>query len=197
MNSPARLRKLTQAQCEHHTWTFAARMHLHPSRARFCPTGKSVARFSRNPKVQPFSQKVFAFAVGQNISRDSRVSCSDRRGAYRDRHDTLGAGRDGCGWRQARFLVAPDENAFRIRRSRVVLMSRRWHQVLEKQRFSGMTVTTKPDHRGEHEGNRKTFARGRPGCSAVPVVTCWCASSSCAPGCGCGFAPGFPCALCC
>jgi hypothetical protein len=94
-------------------------------------------------------------------------------------------------------LVAPDENAFRIRRSRVVLMSRRWHQVLEKQRFSGMTVTTKPDHRGEHEGNRKTFARGRPGCSAVPVVTCWCASSSCAPGCGCGFAPGFPCALCC
>jgi hypothetical protein len=26
-----------------------------------------------------------------------------------------------------------------------------------------MTVTNKPDHRGEHEGNRKTIARGMPG----------------------------------
>jgi hypothetical protein len=27
------------------------------------------------------------------------------------------------------------------------------------------TVTKKPDHRGEHEGNRKTIAQGRPGVS--------------------------------
>ena len=34
-----------------------------------------------------------------------------------------------------------------------------------------MTVTKKLDHRGEPEVSRKTFARGRPGRSAVPVVT--------------------------
>src|SRR5260370_26381258 len=34
-----------------------------------------------------------------------------------------------------------------------------------------MTVTTKPDHRGEREGNRKTIARGMPGVSGVTVVT--------------------------
>jgi hypothetical protein len=33
------------------------------------------------------------------------------------------------------------------------------------------TVSTKPDHRGEHEGNRKTIARGMPGDSGVTVVT--------------------------
>ena len=31
------------------------------------------------------------------------------------------------------------------------------------------TVTTNAAHRGEHEGNRKTIARGRPGC---PGCTC-------------------------
>jgi hypothetical protein len=34
-----------------------------------------------------------------------------------------------------------------------------------------MTVTNKPGHRGEHEGNRKTIARGMPGRSGVTVVT--------------------------
>src|SRR6266446_5892384 len=29
----------------------------------------------------------------------------------------------------------------------------------------------KRGHRGEHEGNRKTIARGMPGCSGVTVVT--------------------------
>src|SRR5437899_441954 len=33
------------------------------------------------------------------------------------------------------------------------------------------TVTKKAAHRGEHEGNRKTIARGKPGCLAEPVVT--------------------------
>jgi hypothetical protein len=32
------------------------------------------------------------------------------------------------------------------------------------------TVTKKPDHRGEHEGDRKTIARGMPGESGVTVV---------------------------
>jgi hypothetical protein len=34
-----------------------------------------------------------------------------------------------------------------------------------------MTVTKKPDHRGEHEISRKTIARGMPGVSGVTVVT--------------------------
>jgi hypothetical protein len=33
------------------------------------------------------------------------------------------------------------------------------------------TVTKKPDHREEHEGNRKTIARGVPGEAGVTVVT--------------------------
>ena len=38
-----------------------------------------------------------------------------------------------------------------------------------------MTVTNKPGHRGEREGNRKTIARGMPGVSGVTVVTNSCA----------------------
>ena len=34
-----------------------------------------------------------------------------------------------------------------------------------------MTVTRKPDRRGEHEVSRKTIAQGRPGYSGEPVVT--------------------------
>src|SRR3977135_114251 len=34
-----------------------------------------------------------------------------------------------------------------------------------------MTVTNKPGHRGEHEGSRKTIARGMPGHFGVTVVT--------------------------
>jgi hypothetical protein len=34
-----------------------------------------------------------------------------------------------------------------------------------------MTVTNKPDHRGDHEVSRKTIARGMPGDSGVTVVT--------------------------
>jgi hypothetical protein len=30
-------------------------------------------------------------------------------------------------------------------------------------------VTRKPDHRGEHEGNRKTIAQGMLECSGEPV----------------------------
>jgi hypothetical protein len=33
------------------------------------------------------------------------------------------------------------------------------------------TVSNKPGHRGEHEGNRKTIARGMPGVTGVTVVT--------------------------
>src|SRR4051794_9384580 len=46
---------------------------------------------------------------------------------------------------------AADEQHRRGRRSRVVLTPRRWRQVLCR---SKATVTTKPDHREDHEGNR-------------------------------------------
>ena len=58
------------------------------------------------------------------------------------------------------------------RRSRVVLMPRRWHHVGG---HPPVTVTKTPDHRGEREGSRKTIGQGRPDCSGVPVVTYSCA----------------------
>jgi hypothetical protein len=45
-----------------------------------------------------------------------------------------------------------DESAACGRRSRVVLTPRRWRQACGFN--SQATVTTKPDHRGEYEGNR-------------------------------------------
>jgi hypothetical protein len=49
---------------------------------------------------------------------------------------------------------ADDDGARSGRRSRVVLTSRRWRQVVMMLRITPMTVTNKPDHRREHEGNR-------------------------------------------
>src|ERR1700716_1402014 len=48
-----------------------------------------------------------------------------------------------------------------------------------------MTVTKKPDHRGEHEVSRKTIAQGRPECSGEPVVTTLVCFLLCTRGCGC------------
>jgi hypothetical protein len=42
-------------------------------------------------------------------------------------------------------------------------------------RIAPVTETTKPDLRGEHEGNRQTIARGMPDCFGKPVVTNSCA----------------------
>jgi hypothetical protein len=52
------------------------------------------------------------------------------------------------------------------RRSRVVLMPRRWHQVGEKQ-FSLATVANKPGHRGERENKLLKPLRGE--CRLIPV----------------------------
>src|SRR3954465_15714464 len=57
------------------------------------------------------------------------------------------------------------------------------------------TVTNKPDHRGDHEGNRKTIARGMPGCSGEPVVTTSCAFLLLHARLRVQRAPGIPCAL--
>ena len=61
---------------------------------------------------------------------------------------------------------AVDDGAGGERRSRVVLMPRRWHQVGEEQ-FSPMRVARKPGHPGERVISRKTIARGMPGDSGV------------------------------
>jgi hypothetical protein len=55
-----------------------------------------------------------------------------------------------------------------------------------------MTVATKPGHREEHEGNRKTIARGMPGEPGVTVVTMLVCFLLCMRGCGRIERPAFP-----
>ena len=58
-----------------------------------------------------------------------------------------------------------------------------------------MTVTTKPDHRGDHVISRNTIARGMPGASGEPVVTTSCAFYFSHARLRVHRAPGIPCAL--
>jgi hypothetical protein len=53
-------------------------------------------------------------------------------------------------------------------------------------------VTTSPVHQGEHEGNRKTIAQGRPDRSGEPVVTNSYVFYFYIRGCGCIRRPAFP-----
>src|SRR3981081_4904817 len=55
-----------------------------------------------------------------------------------------------------------------------------------------MTVANKPGHRGEHEGSRKTIARGMPGNPGVTVVTTLVCFLLCTRGCGRIRRPAFP-----
>jgi hypothetical protein len=78
------------------------------------------------------------------------------------------------------------------RRSRVVLMPRRWHQVCGRQ-LSQATVANKPGRRGEHEISRKTIARGMPGdfrCDRGDYARVLCFYRT--RGCGRGGRPAFP-----
>ena len=58
-----------------------------------------------------------------------------------------------------------------------------------------MTVANKPGHRGEHEGNRKTIARGMPGDAGVTVVTMLVCFFILHARLRARRAPGIPCAL--
>jgi hypothetical protein len=89
--------------------------------------------------------------------------------------------------------AALDERRRRIRQRRVVLISRRWDQVSSDDLET--TVAKKPGHRGERAISRKAIVQGMPACSGVPVATCLRAFFTCTQGCGCGHAPGIPCAL--
>jgi hypothetical protein len=58
-----------------------------------------------------------------------------------------------------------------------------------------MTVTKKPDHREEHEGNRNTIAQGMPECFGLPVVTLLVCSLFLHTRLRVRKTPGIPCAL--
>ena len=95
-----------------------------------CPAlPRKISRFSFVPNHLPMSCVPFL--------EEGRLAIVTTRGT-------------GCGGRErtARRAVR------RGRRSRVVRTPRRWRQVAMMLRITPRTVTRKPDHRGEHEGNR-------------------------------------------
>jgi hypothetical protein len=106
------------------------------------------------------------------------------RGAFRDRHERG----MGCGGRGG---IDETNDAGCGRRSRVVLMPRRWHQVrqaIDERQWQKSPVT------GESTKETvKTIARETPGCPGEPVVT----NSPCfiyfrTRGCGCIGTRRFP-----
>jgi hypothetical protein len=125
------------------------------------PTGKSPERFL-DTSVQPLVKKYSDFQKCQ-ISPILSPSRAHKRGASRSSR-TLGAG---CGGRGS----AADERHGCGRRSRVVLTPRRWRSS-RREIFPPVTVTKKPDHRGEREVSRKPLRREGRTASAEPVCSC-------------------------
>jgi len=58
--------------------------------------------------------------------------------------------------------------------------------------IASVTVTRKPDHRGEHEAAVKTVAQETPDDPALPVVTCSCAFFFAREAAGAARHPAFP-----
>jgi hypothetical protein len=102
----------------------------------------------------------------------------------------------GCGMRWT--LAAHQTNAQRGgRRSRVVLMPRRRHQVLKKLTLLRDDGDKKARSPGRARSKPlKPIAQGRPVRSGEPVVTNSYVFHFYIRGCGCAWASGFPCALC-
>jgi len=125
------------------------------------PTGKSPER-CLDTSVQSLVKKYSDFQKCQ-ISRIWSPSRAHKRGASRSSR-TLGAG---CGGRGR----AADERHGCGRRSRVVLTPRRWRSS-RREIFPPVTVTKKPDHRGEREVSRKPLRREGRTASAEPVCSC-------------------------
>jgi hypothetical protein len=125
------------------------------------PTGKSPGR-CLDTSVQPLVKKYSDFQKCQ-ISPILSPSRAHKRGASRSSR-TLGAG---CGGRGS----AADERHGCGRRSRVVLTPRRWRSS-RREIFPPVTVTKKPDHRGEREVSRKPLRREGRTASAEPVCSC-------------------------
>src|SRR3954468_6651113 len=91
--------------------------------------------------------------------------------------------------RQAAFAAGRDRCS--VRQSRVVLAPRPWR--LFCGRYPADNGDKNAAHRGEHEGNRKTIARGKPVRLAELVVDLLVGSLFLLPpGCGCIRRPAFP-----
>jgi hypothetical protein len=124
-----------------------------------CPTGSL-----RKIVSSPIDKNISLFPTGKS-SLHARPVPPHKRGASRSSR-TLGAGCGGRGSVQTYALACG-------RRSRVVLMPRRWHQVggnIRRRRWQESPVT------GESTKEAvKTIARGMPGDSGVTVVTNACA----------------------
>ena len=84
----------------------------------------------------------FRFVKRGRIARSSRTS-----------------GRNAMDAAMPRFLARRRQSC--VRRSRVVLAPRPW-RLSTPARAGSATVTINAAHRGEHEGNRQTIARGKP-----------------------------------
>src|SRR5665213_1370160 len=118
------------------------------------PTGKSTARFG-DGLSSPFCKNILVFRRRKSVYIHHRPV--PQRGGSRSSRT-----RDRMRWTQA----APKTRAFNCgRQNRVVLTPRRWRQVGGK-KFPPVTVTRKPDRRGEYDISRKPL-RGE--CRVIPV----------------------------
>src|SRR4051794_19613587 len=134
--------------------------------------------------VQSQLQKDFRSGAAQITSKDA--PSRPGRGAFRDRHrrwarDAMDADAAADEQRVRRTAKSCGPDASTLASSLAVKRE--------------TTVTTKPDHRGELEGNRKTIARGMPGVSGVTVVTMLVCFFILHARLRAHRAPGIPCAL--
>src|ERR1700722_8786445 len=153
--------------------------------------GKFSFGFNAIPPVQSYLKKYSSSRPTQitsifppipphsrGVSRSSRT-----RGGMRWTRAALLTRARACG-RRSRVVLAP--LAFKSRGRRCRPYRARHADVREA------TVTKEPDHREEHEGNRKTIAQGRPGVPANLWFLTRVLSTLCTRGRGCGGHPAFP-----
>jgi hypothetical protein len=117
-----------------------------------------VADFARNGQISknlssPFCKNISVFQKGKS---GLQARCPvPARGAFRDRHERwVGDAMDAEGVARRAAASADGE---------VVWSWRPDAGVKSAGFFLSATVAKEPGHRGEHEGNRKTIARGKPG----------------------------------
>ena len=118
------------------------------------PQPRSARRANHRTARPALLAKIFLFSFDPNhfYIQPSRPS---QRGVSRSSR-TLG-------WDAMDADACATKRADRGRRSRVVLMPRRWHQVREDAfRVSRVMVAIKPGHQGELGVSRKTIAQGEP-----------------------------------
>ena len=146
-----------------------------------CPARKIRfrAKYQRDLGRPVRARKIFGLCRRANQIQNSRRPAS-ARGAYalssrNVRRDAMDAGD-----------VEKTNDVARGRRSRVVLTSRRWCQVLEKQASWGRRGQESPVPGESTKETVKTIARGMPGETGVTVVTTLvCSFLFCMRGCGC------------